>query len=107
MKYASKLSLFVPLTITSLTAFAEMEIDDVFYPHADQISDPRLQLTLFPGVARATATSLVMQMQDTSFNKVDILNLNTSLVNQIESNKSNLDLQEIKVPSNNILELRF
>ena len=104
MKILYKLILFALISGSIQITYAEIEIQDVLPPSNDEISEPRLKLTLFPGIARPPNESLVLKMQNTSPNRKSILDLNSSLL--IE-NESLIELNEIKASSNNILELHF
>jgi len=107
MKTIYKNILIAVLTLTaSAASAAEFDINDA-QPNNSDVVEPRLQLTLFPGIARPAKKPLAMHMVETSNNDANLLNLNSSLVEPANTIKTEKYFDDIEVTSNNILELRF
>ncbi len=102
-------SIFITmLAITANTATAtEFEIDKVVTNNLEKAVEPRLQLTLFPGIARAPKTNTVLHMAEQPRDVEGVLNLNSSLNGESQQLTSKQYLDDIQVTTNNILEIRF
>ena len=107
MKTIYKNILIAILTITaSAASAAEFEINDA-QPNNSDVVESRLQLTLFPGIARPAKNPLAMHMVETSKNDSSLLNLNSSLVEPVNTIKTEKYSDDIEVTNNNLFELRF
>lgn len=106
MKHTYKLLFATALSITSYSIAAENIIGDAYYNNTEVFVEPRIQLTLLPGIERPTKQPLAMHMVDNSSHESNLLNLNSSLV---ESENINNDkyFDDIRVTNNNLFELRF
>ena len=107
MKHTYKLIFLTLIAITSHTASAELDYTDTSYSNSEAEAKPRLQLKLFPGIARTPKRTIAMPMVEPKQNQTNYLNLNNSLDKPIQTNKAEKYLDDIEVSSNNILELRF
>lgn len=108
MKHTYKLLFAAALSITSYTAAAENTFEDAYNNNTKVVVEPRFQLTLLPGIERATNKSLAMRMVDTSnHDDSSILNLNSSLVESENSLNTKKYFDDIEVTNNNLFELRF
>ena len=79
MKTVTKLTLSALIAVSTQTAVAEIEMQDVFYTHNHETSEHRPQFILFPGIARVPTKSLMLHMQDASPSHKSTANINTNL----------------------------
>lgn len=108
MKITNKFILLALLAIASHTILAgDIEMEDILPAHTNEVKEPQLQLTLFPGIARAPKKTSAMHMLEQPSDSSNILNLRSSLNEQEQPNVTNQGLNDIEVISNNILEIRF
>ena len=105
MKHVYKIIFSALLAIASYTAMAEIQFKDVNYNNSDEASEPRLQLKLFPGVARVQKKSLAMPMLDLSTHTENVLKLKPTSHLSIYDDAEYVD--DTKFTSNNILEVHF
>jgi len=108
MKHTNKFLLLLLLTAATSNASAELAVQDVLPSHIDEISNPRFQSKVFPGVSRkAKKSPLVMQMADTDSSDKSIYNLNSSLTTTNNSINRDKHFDDIEVTDNNIFQLKF
>lgn len=103
--YTSILIALLAISATSATA-SEFEINGDAM-NSKNIAEPRLQLKLFPGIARPVNKPLAMHMVEVRNENSDLLNLNSSLVGSTNTFNTNKYFDDIEVTNNNIFELRF
>jgi hypothetical protein len=108
MKHTNKFLLLLLLTVATFNVSAEVTVEDVLPSHIDEISNPRFQSKVFPGVSREPKkSSLVMQMVDTNSGDKSIYNLNSSLTATNNSFNRDKHFDDIEVTDNNIFQLKF
>jgi len=95
------------LGFTNFATAADTTFEGQYYHHQEIVVEPRLQLSLFPGIDRAANKPLVMHMVDTSSDESSILNLNSSLVAPDNSINTKKYFDDIEIINNNLFELRF
>lgn len=103
MKTIYKSILISLLAVTANNVFAtefEIKSDEV-------LVEPRLQLTLLPGIERPVRKPLAMHMVETAGHYENLLNLNSSLVKPNKTFETEKYFDDIEVTSNNLLEIRF
>lgn len=107
MKQAYKIIFLALLALTSYSVSAEIQVQEVLPSHVNETNQAGLQLTLFPGLARAPKTGAVLHMTEQPRDTEGVLNLNSSLTGETQQFASKQYLDDIQVTTNNILELRF
>lgn len=107
MKHTYKFIFLALIATASHMASAEMEFADTSYTNFETVAEPRLQLKLFPGIARAPKKSAAMHMVEPQSNQPSFLSLNNSLDKPNQAYQTEKYLDDIEVTSNNLLEIRF
>jgi hypothetical protein len=95
------------LSTTNYATAADNTFENQYYHNEDISVEPHLQLTLFPGIDRATNKPLVMHMVDSSNHSSNIFTLNSRLAGSANSINTKKYFDDIEITNNNIFELKF
>jgi len=97
-------SILIPL----LTVSANHVLATDFEINSDEVlTEPRFQLTLLPGIDKPANKPLVMHMVEAADHNENILKLNSSLVRSNHTIETESYFDDIEVPNNNLLDIRF